>query len=192
MNTDQRAAAQQFLRACVSRSQENTNSLAELVASGNYGTAISLLRQEIDTFVRLAFLDSQPLAEAIHLLQQFVAHQKWCLQKGGKKHPITDREMVDLATKRYFWVEIAYRLSCSLIHLSTIHDYRTVDPFRTISPSDRATIIEFLHDFYGYRDSDIDLPRFIHLLPRVMGKISDKVKEYSDKLTGKFVSSRTA
>jgi hypothetical protein len=147
-----------------------------------YGTAIGLLRQEIDTFVRLVYLDALDDPEAWRLIEDLVKGKKWRRIKGGHRQRITDREMVKLAQTRYFWVEKAYQFACKLIHLSDFHDYQSVDPFTTIPTSDKRTIMNFLRGYHGYRDNDIDLPRFIELLPKVMVKIRGKVEEYCDAL----------
>jgi len=93
--------------------------------------------------------------------------------------------MVNVAKASYFWVEIAYEFGCKLIHLSKIHDYRAVDPFNTISPSDKQAIIGFLRMYHQYEDHDIDLGRFVGVLPKVMEKIRGKVREYSSVLQGR-------
>jgi len=171
-----------FLRTVRSRSAENSTSLSLLLKKRQYGTAIGLLRQEIDTFVRLVYLDALDDPEAARLIEALVKGKTWSRIKGGHQQRITDREMVELAQARYFWIEKAYQFGCKLIHLSDFHDYESVDPFTAISNSDKQTIIDFLRDYHGYRGNDIDLPRFIELLSKVMKKIRSKVGEYCDAL----------
>jgi hypothetical protein len=144
--------------------------------NGSYGIAIGLLRQEIDTFVRLVYLDAIGKRRAHQLIEEFAAGKRWTVL--GSKKRITDREMVDVAAQRYFGVEIAYRFGCELIHLSKLHDYKSVDPFSVIDVEEQRVIVQFLHDYHGYPDGDIDFGRFSKLLPVVMNKISGKVAEY--------------
>lgn len=170
MTATEQEAVRQFLRSVHARSGENVRSLPQLVAAQSYGVAIGLLRQEIDTFIRLVYLNAQDETTALKLVTQFAAGRRW---------RIKEWEMVDLATQNYFWVEIAYRFGCKLIHLSEFHDYDSVDPFTTIPKEDRDSIIRFLQGHHGYSDEDIDLPQFLEFLPKVMTKISDKVEHYS-------------
>lgn len=168
----------QFLRAARFRSEQNKAALDLLLKAHIYAIAIGLLRQEIDTFVRLVYLQSVDAPLANELIAQFVRGERW----SRKKKLITDGEMVELAQAKHFWVEKAYRFGCKLIHLSDFHDYQSVDPFTTIPTSDKRTIMNFLRDYHGYRENDIDLPRFIELLPKVMVKIRGKVEKYCDAL----------
>ena len=144
--------------------------------NGSYGIAIGLLRQEIDTFLRLVYLNAVGKRRARQLIEQFAAGERWTAL--GSKKWITEREMVQVAVQRYFWVEIAYRFGCHLIHLSKLHDYKSVDPFSVIDVKEQRAIVQFLHDYHGYPDADIDFGRFSKLLPAVMNKISGKVAEY--------------
>ena len=95
-----------------------------------------------------------------------------------------------LQNARDFWVEIAYDFGCELIHLSKIHDYETVDPFAKMAPQAKQTIINFLRGYHQYQGHDIDLPRFVAVVPKVMGKIRDKVREYSSALEQRGQSPR--
>jgi hypothetical protein len=163
----------QFLRGVRSRSDENWTSMELLLEKRNYGVAIGLLRQEIDTFVRLVYLDAVDDVAAAALITKSVQGKKW---------PVRDRDMVNTATSSYFWVEIAYRFGCKLVHLSDFHDYQSVDPFSTISETDKQTIIGFLRGHHGYKDEEINLARFVDFMPLIMKKIRGKVADYSSTL----------
>lgn len=177
MRATETEAVHQLLRSVRVRSRENTTSLPKLVADGSYGIAIGLLRQEIDTFIRLVYLDAKDGATALQLITQFAAGRRW---------KISERKMVETATRHYFWVGITYDFGCKLIHLSEFYDYESVDPFTIISSRDRVTIIRFLRSYHGYSDPDIDLPRFLEVLPKIMAKIAEKVEHYSSKIERRF------
>lgn len=153
-----------------------------LINSRNYSVAIGLLRQEIDTFIRLVYLAKVSDDEAKRLITDIVDGQQW-KHKSGNGGRITDREMVNEAKQQYFWVEISYEFGCRLIHLSEFHDYENIDPFTRISFTDKKEIISYLKSYHGYIETDIDIERFIALLPKVMKKIQDKVVEYNDQLS---------
>jgi hypothetical protein len=171
-----------FLRTVRARSDEHWSSLEVLLRENKLAVATGLLRQEIDTFVRLVYLESLDDETAAGLIVDFMQGKQWTRKIGTKKCRITDREMVNAAKASYFWVEIAYEFGCKLIHLSKIHDYRSVDPFSTISPDDKRTIINFLRAYHQYQRHDIDLPCFVGVLPKVMEKIRGKVDNYSSAL----------
>lgn len=169
-----------FLRAVRARSKENQSAFSDSLSSQHLGVAIGLLRQEIDSFVRLVYLDSVHSPDAQKLLQEFADGERWTISSG--KSRVTDRTMVDIAKANYFWVEIAYTFGCKLIHLSQLADYNTTDPFQQMPPDDLNEIVGYLRQYHGYSDGDIDLPRFTVLLPNVMNKIAGKVEEYCEKL----------
>ena len=170
-----------FHRLVQNRTKENMNSVNVLINSGNYSVAIGLLRQEIDTFVRLVYLAKVSDIEAKQLVSDLVAGKQW-QHKSGKGGRITDREMVNEAKQQYFWVEIAYEFGCKLIHLSEIHDYENIDPFTRISINDKKEIISYLKSYHGYGETNIDIERFINFLPMVINKIQGKVIQYNDQL----------
>jgi hypothetical protein len=128
------------------------------------------------------YLSGSDGSTAVDLIAASVRGEKWTRRDKGRRRVITDREMVDIAKATYFWVEIAYRFGCGLIHLSNLHDYKSIDPFTTIPSKDRQIIISFLQSHHGYRDNDIDFQRFIPQLPKVMKKIHGKVADYCSDL----------
>lgn len=178
---------EQFNRLVRSRSQENNRSLEILMNSGNYAVAIGLLRQEIDTFVRVVYLNEVSEEEGMRLISDLVNAKQW-RPKGKKGGRITDREMVNIAKKYYFWVEIAYNFGCKLIHLSNIHDYENIDPFLKIEEDDKNEIKSYLRSYHGYNYEDLDLNGFLEYLPNVMVKIHGKVDEYRIKLKNRFAT----
>jgi hypothetical protein len=169
----------QFLRAARFRSEQNRAALDLLLKAEIYGIAIGLLRQEIDTFVRLVYLESVDERTAASLLTQFVDGKRW--SRGGRL--IRDGEMIEIAKAPNEWVRIAYDFGCKLIHFSMLHECKSIDPFVRISSEDRQTIVGFLRSYHGYRDADIDLRRFVRFLPKVMNKISGKIENCCCRLS---------
>jgi hypothetical protein len=157
----------------LSRSDENWNTLELLLRERRFGVAIGLLRQEIDTFIRLVYLDTIDDPQAAKLINGWAQGKRW---------PVRDAVMVSVAEKSYFWVEIAYEFGCKLIHLSDFHDYQAIDPFGTMPIESKRTIIGFLRTHHGYTNPDIDLAEFVELMPPVMNKIRRKVIDYALRL----------
>ena len=179
-----------FLRVVRARSAENWTSFGALLKERNFGNAIALLRLEIDTFLRLVYLQSVDDVTASTLISDFLKGRRWKCRVKSKVRLVRDRDMVNLAKREYFWVEIAYDFGCQLIHLSKIHDYETVDPFAMMAPQAKQTIIDFLREYHQYQGQDIDLPRFVAVVPKVMGKIRGKVRAYSSALEQRGKSCR--
>lgn len=177
----------QFNRLVRARSQENKSSFEVLMNSGNYSVAIGLLRQEIDTFVRVVYLNEVSEEEAMRLISDLINGRQW-RPKGKKRGRITDREMVNIAKEYYFWVEIAYNFGCKLIHLSNFHDYENIDPFFKIGRDDKNEIKSYLKSYHGYNYEDLDLNGFLEYLPKVMEKIQGKVDEYRIELKKRFAT----
>jgi len=175
-----------FVRIVFERSGENQSSSELLLKEAKYGVAIGLLRQEIDTFVRVTYLNEVSKAEAIRLINEFDNGHQWTYI--DSKRRITDRDMVNIAKQYYFWIEKAYEFGCKLIHLSEFYDYKHKDPFLSISLGDKKEIIKYLDSYHGYRDDDIDLNRFILYFPKVMRKIEGKIKYYTRDLQKKLTT----
>ncbi|MGF1939049.1 MAG: hypothetical protein RM347_032645 [Nostoc sp. ChiQUE02] len=170
-----------FCRQVRARSAENQAALAMLLQSHLLGIAVGLLRLELDSLIRVAYLSKQGASSQISrsLMEDSVNGDQWTTEKtNGKFRRITDREMIDLARHLGGWVNFIYSFGCKLIHLSDIHDYKVSDPFTKLENADRLEIVKYLHDCHQYPDPDIDQPRFEAYLPKVMQKLVDNVAFY--------------
>ena len=160
------------------RSKENWDAFNLLLQNGNYGVAIGLLRQEVDSLVRVAYLNSLNTNsnEQERLVHEFLKGERWHrISDNGKKQWITDKEMVDLEGG---WVRIVYNFGCKLIHLSDYHSYNRSDPFQKINRVEKDEIIDYLNFYHQYPFSDIRMDQFVPYLPKVMKKIIDNAGYY--------------
>ncbi|MDQ3801378.1 MAG: hypothetical protein M3384_18300 [Acidobacteriota bacterium] len=168
----------EFCNTVRDRSKENWNAFNLLLQNGNYGVAIGLLRQEVDSLVRVAYLNSfnTNFNEQERLIHDFLNGERWHrISANGKKQWITDKEMVNLEGG---WVRIVYNFGCKLIHLSDYHSYNRNDPFQKINRIEKGEIIDYLNFYHQYPFADISMEKFVPYLPKVMKKIIDNAGYY--------------
>jgi hypothetical protein len=143
------------------------------------GQIMSILRQELDSLVRVIFLLSQNDPVYRHqLIHDSVNGKRWT-EKGSKK-PITDRAMVLLANDFEGWTKSVYKFGCAFIHLSKMHDYKTRDPLQEISMEEKDTIVAYLRYYHNGEPSgdNVTLDDITPLLPEVFKKIADNLDYY--------------
>jgi hypothetical protein len=142
------------------------------------GQIVSVLRQELDSMVRVVFLLGQnDRRYRTKLIQQAVCGKKWT--RSDSRTKITDREMVEFASTLQGWTKSAYSFGCSFIHLSNLHDYKERDPLYQISASDRATILEHLRYYHGGPlQGSPQFSDIVPFLPLVFKKIAENLECY--------------
>ncbi len=145
----------------------------------------SILRQELDSLVRVLYLRStQDIQERERLISQTLAGQEWTVTtERHKNRKITDREMVDAASTLHGWAQFAYKFGCSFIHLSNFHNYSNQNPFELISESEQYDLLKYLRQYHNGPDSDN--PSFEELrsyFPDVFEKIADNLAHYLEAL----------
>jgi hypothetical protein len=164
-----------FCRQVRSRSREHHEAM--LVASQQrwISVAVGILRQELDSMVRVIFLLSESdRGVRAHLIGQAVSGQKWA---------VTDRGMVDLAESLHDWTRLVYRFGCSFIHLSYLHDYQARDPFRALPIDERRAIAQYLCDYHGGKVSpESSFVEITTYLPKVLDKITANLAIYLNHL----------
>jgi len=141
---------------------------------------MSILRQELDSMVRVIYLlHIKDISHRHSLIRALVNGQQWT--EKGKRKKITDRDMVDLAQTLQGWTESVYRFGCAFIHLSSFHDYQDRDPMDMISESERKDIITHITAYHtapgGEKFQDL-----IPLLPMVFDKIASNLEVYLNDL----------
>jgi len=173
---------QLFCRQVRRRSQEHRAAVSALTASDLHGQVVSVLRQELDSLVRVIYLLSigdQPYRS--WLINASVEGQRWT-QKGTNK-TITDRAMVDLAQSLQGWTQSVYKLGCAFIHLSSFHDYQERDPFEALPVSEQEDILRHLRYYHGGPIGEaLTFKALIPYLPRVFDKVASNLACYVDDL----------
>jgi hypothetical protein len=169
----------QFCQRVRERSEEHAAGMRAL--SNSPGLQASILRQELDSLVRVIYLLSQSDQRyCSSLLADAAAGLRW--RRNGKHGFVSDAEMVRLADTLGGWEEYVYRFGCGFIHLSDFHDDRNRDPLKKLSADDRVAITGYIANYHHPRgpvESSADL---IPLLPAIFAKIASNLEHYTSVL----------
>jgi len=166
-----------FCRQIRERSAENREAVRLLHGADLMGSVISVLRQELDSLVRVIYLLSiQDRTRRSALVSAGMGGSLWRHPSGGR---VTDKEMVDLAARLHGWTGSVYRFGCAFIHLSAYHDYRDRDPMTLISDQERRDIVAHLRSYHGGpRRDDPPFEEVSRYLPRVFEKVASNLEHY--------------
>jgi hypothetical protein len=172
-----------FCRQVRARSQELQEAMPLVADRGWTSIAVGMLRQELDSMVRVMFLLAQSdRGLRARLMAASVAGERWTLPTPkGNSDFVTDGYMVGIADRYTGWTRRVYRFGCSFIHLSNVHDYLARDPFQALPRDEREVITGQLNHYHGAElspnSSFGEVARFV---PKVLGKISTNL-EYNLK-----------
>ena len=190
MNQQDKQVVANFERLVRSRSSENGRVVDVFAFRPNMaGTLVGKLREELDSLVRVIYLENTPdERERLRLMSLTIAGDKWNREtSNGKYAQITDREMVDKADDLYGWSKSVYRFGCAYIHLSSFHDYGDVDPFLRLDAVEREDVLKHLRYYHGGPQGQN--PTFSDIadyLPMVYLKIHDNLDCHLRNLIGTF------
>jgi len=170
-----------FLRQVRSRSEEHQRAMHVLARERLAGQMVAVLRQELDSMVRVIYLLTQDSERRNALIEASVRGEKWTQQ--NSRASVTDKEMVDLAQDLQGWTRSVYKFGCAFIHLSGLHDYNDRDPLEQLSSQEREDILDHCRSYHGGPQGNA--PKFSELipfLPRVLEKIAGNLECYLEKL----------
>lgn len=167
-----------FCRQVRQRSAEHRRAIASLYCADAPSQLLSILRQELDSLVRVIYLLAQSDRDyRQQLIAASVNGERWKRQTG--KGPVTDREMVSLAQSLHGWTESVYRFGCGFIHLSKLHDHKSRDGLLALDASEREDIIRHLRYYHGGPvGASSTFTDLVPFLPRVFAKIADNLECY--------------
>lgn len=168
---------QVFCRQVRDRSQENRRAISLLHSAALLGQTVGILRQELDSMVRVIYLLSiTDRVRRAQLIRAAANGKRWKHEKSGR---ITDREMVDLVQSLHGWTGSVYRFGCAFIHLSSYHDYKSRDPIEGLDAQERTDLLRHMRHYHGGPPNDDftfhDLARF---LPAIFDKIASNLECY--------------
>jgi hypothetical protein len=168
---------EQFCRILRERSAEHLSAGRLLFTNGLYGQVVSILRQELDSMVRVIFLLNQSLISRQHFISQTLQNEKWTI--ANSRNTITDRQMVNLADNLHGWTNSVYKLGCAFIHLSPMSDYRNENPFQQLTPVEVNDIIQHLHSYHSFPlTNSLSMNTVSPYLLRVLDKVSSNLEYY--------------
>ena len=173
-----------FIEIVTKRSIENTSSIMILHNHENYGTCISLLRQELDSLIRVCYLNTlSDNLEITRLINNTINGIEW--EKNGKR--IFERKMVNIASHFNSWATDVYDFGNSFTHLTNFHDYKNNDPLRNIDVAKKATIKQYLKSYHQFPESlEITFENIIPYIPKVAEKVSNNLNVYIGNLENRF------
>ena len=165
-----------FCRQVRARSAENRQAM--LAVRALPGQMVSVLRQELDSLVRVVFVLAQKDRQyRRRLIEDSVSGRRW--RRPDSKQQVTDREMVDLADTLHGWTRSVYAFGCAFIHLSNLHDHKARDPLDYVSEVERNEILSHLRHYHGGpNETSPRFPDVVPFLPMVFTKIADNLECY--------------
>jgi len=177
--SDPNSDLRSFIRQVRARSRENREAMRLVFGEGLNSVAIGILRQELDSMVRVIYLlDPRNRSQRARLIRQVVSGDKW---------GVHDKTMVEFTVsfEEHYWPQRLYNFACGFIHLSSYHDYQDRDPFRTLPEEDRQAITEYLREYHPQEDgitADSEFRDIIPYVPKVLGKIAVRLEKLLDAL----------
>ncbi|MBL8100422.1 MAG: hypothetical protein JNK81_14655 [Anaerolineales bacterium] len=167
-----------FCRQVRARSKDHAKAIDVLYRENIPSQIISILRQELDSMIRVIYLLSiKDITYRNELITASVHGKEW-KEKNTKKR-ITDRKMADLANELQGWTKSVYSFGCAFIHLSNFHDYKQRDPLSMISNEEREAIISHMKAYhFGPQNPKPKFSDLIPYLPSVFSKIKSNLEVY--------------
>jgi hypothetical protein len=178
-----------FLSLVNARSKETFAAFTLLYSGKLHGVCIGLLRQELDTLIRLCYLwqSSTSDEEAWRLMSLSIDGQEWkIVGPKGKLERLGDKRMVNLASHLGGWEQLIYDFGCKLIHLSNAHLYETTDPIALMPEQEQEALVGYLRSYHGYSGKAASIKEVIYYLPKVTEKLSGNVNFYVEELEERF------
>jgi hypothetical protein len=110
--------------AALNRSLSNSSAFTQLVRSKNYLTSASLVRLQLDTFLRFfaSYLVNDPHEFATSVLSGTEIRKL----KDRSGTFMTDRHLVESVAHEFSWVSSVYKSTSGFIHLSDKHIYSAI------------------------------------------------------------------
>lgn len=135
--------------------KKNKKALFLIVSRILFGNCISILRQELDSFVRVIYLGQiSDFNERERLMSQTLSGEKWILTSNNKLKQITEKDMVDKANELKGYVHYVYKFGCGFIHLSDFHDYATTNPFDKLDYQNSLTLFFTYNNITVFRETE--------------------------------------
>jgi hypothetical protein len=176
----------EFISIVNQRTNENKKSFEVLYQNQLFGNCFSILRQELDSMVRIIYLLNLPdLNERNNLIKSTLNGNKWRIKNAnGKWVNVTDKEMAELSNSLNGWTLSVYKFGCAFIHLSDYHNYHAKDPFQSLAREEKENIIKHMSYYHGaILNLDSTFKEIIPYLGNVLEKITDNLDCYIKELT---------
>jgi hypothetical protein len=147
-------------------------------SNGLIASAVGILRFELESLELVIYvLDERDRAQRSDILRR--------LTSPNSRLNIRNTEDLARPTKKIFgWERQLYKISSRFIHLSSLHDYEVHDPFQdSLSLEERREMVRYLNEIHGGNLSvDSTFLEVVDYVPRVFGKLSERLEFYLGKL----------
>lgn len=147
--------------------------------------AFSILRQELDSMVRVIYLLTiSDDAERVRLIRSTLQGDSWRIQTPkGKLRKVQDRELIDLAQNLQGWTQSVYKFGCAFIHLSDYHNHNSENPFEKLLASEKADLLKHMRYYHdGPPHDNPSMKEISHYIPMVFDKIATNLESYLKQL----------
>ena len=176
---------QKYISLIQNRSKENEKALKLLFPQGLFGNCISILRQELDSFIRVMYLGRiSDFDERKRLMNQTLSGEKWTvLTQNNKWKQVTDKDMVEKANEFYGYIQYVYKFGCASIHLSDFHDYAIKNPFDKLNDTEKYDIKKYLNEYHKFPiEFELTVENISDYIPDVFEKISSNLACYFNQI----------
>ncbi|MFF4118353.1 hypothetical protein ACFY0P_33595 [Streptomyces sp. NPDC001714] len=178
-----------FCRQIRERSREHQEAMPVAAERGWVSMEIGILRQELDSIVRVIYLLKQPSALRADLVASSISGNRWRIPTDkGKMKAVTDRDMVELAQSMNGWTRNVYEFGCRFIHLSSAHDYLARDPFLALPIEEREIIAKYINHYHGHPGGSVSASSsfndIVAYAPSILKKISSNLESELATLEG--------
>ena len=170
-----------FCRMVEARSREHHQAMRLALNNGWLAIAGSVLRMELDSMIRVVYLQSAGDRRR-QILASCVAGEGF--RDGNRR--ISDREMVGVAAACNGWVAAVYDFGNNFVHLTNAHNYAAADPFQVYDG--RTDVVRYLNRYHhgkvGGRplDDNSTLRDVASYAPHVLDKVTTNVDIYVNDL----------
>lgn len=172
----------EFKKSLATRSNSNYNAFVLLLENQMYDQAISIMRSELDSFVRVMYLLEHGERKYAFIKQTF-SMELW----KDKQGLVTDKKL--LSNKSLFgWERLIYDFGCYFLHLSYYHGLEYNKMVDTWGTKTKTQVRTYLYQYHGYKIENFYIPDnynfddIIFILPDVMKKITGNLKFFIEKL----------
>lgn len=177
---------QTFCGMIRNRSEENRRAIQCFSRPhGVLSPAISILRQELDSMIRVIYLLAvKDITERQRLIDSTLRGERWKVRNPkGKLRDVTDREMVDLAQQLQGWTKSVYKFGCAFVHLSDFHNHLAENPFDKLEESEKQDILSHMRHYHsGPCHDNPDMAELSLYVPQVLEKIGSNLECYLKQL----------
>lgn len=182
MNTD----IAEFCGLIRRRSEEHRTALRSFSSVHNVlSPAFSILRQELDSMIRVIYLLSiKDLHERYRLLKLTLSGERWKVPThNGRWKNATDRDMVELSQQLQGWTQSVHKFGCAFVHLSDFHNHSSENPFEKLEKSEQQDILSHMRYYHGGPPGEKpNMEEFSSYLPNVLEKSSSNLECYLRQL----------